>query len=84
MPHAFMCAADIVVENKKINSYLGTEFDFTAGFNFKKDIIFTGGYSQMFGTKTLEVLKTPGYAGHANNWAWLMISVNPRVFTWKK
>jgi len=84
MPHVFLSAADVVVANKKMDSYLGTEVDFTAGFNFKKDITLTGGYSQMFGTKTLEVLKTPGYAGHTNNWAWLMISVNPRIFSWKK
>ncbi|KIC03318.1 hypothetical protein OA88_04155 [Flavobacterium sp. JRM] len=84
IPHVFLSAADVVVDNKKMDSYLGTEVDFTAGFNFKKDITLTGGYSQMFGTKTLEVLKTPGYAGHTNNWAWLMISVNPRIFTYKK
>lgn len=84
MPHVFLSAADVVVANKKMDSYLGTEVDFTAGFNFKKDITLTGGYSQMFGTKTLEVLKPGGYAGHTNNWAWLMISVNPRIFTWKK
>ncbi|MBF7092436.1 alginate export family protein [Flavobacterium sp. ALJ2] len=84
MPHVFLSAADVAVENKKMDSYLGTEVDFTAGFNFKKDITLTGGYSQMFGTKTLEILKAPGYAGHTNNWAWLMISVNPRIFTWKK
>lgn len=84
IPHAFLSAANVVVANEKLDSYLGTEVDFTTGFNFKKEITLTGGYSQMFGTKTLEVLKTPGYAGHTNNWAWLMISVNPRIFTWKK
>ncbi|MFH7004930.1 alginate export family protein [Flavobacterium bizetiae] len=86
MPHVFLSAADVVdkVTSEKMDSYLGTEVDFTAGFNFKKDITLTGGYSQMFGTKSLEVLKAPGYAGHTNNWAWLMISVNPRIFTWKK
>lgn len=84
MPHVFLSAADVVVADKKMDSYLGTEVDFTAGFNFKKNITLTGGYSQMFGTTTLEALKAPGYAGHTNNWAWLMISVNPRIFSWKK
>jgi len=84
IPHVFLAAADVVTPlNEKLDSYLGTEVDFTAGFNFKKDITLTGGYSQMFGTKTLEFIKT-GDASHTNNWAWLMISVNPRIFSWKK
>lgn len=84
MPHIFLSAADVVTPlNEKLDSYLGTEIDFTAGFNFKKEITLTGGYSQMFGSKTLEFIKA-GDAGHTNNWAWLMISVNPRIFSWKK
>lgn len=86
MPHVFLAAADVVTplpQNEKLDSYLGTEIDVTFGYNFKKEITLTGGYSQMFGSKTLEFLKA-GDAGHTNNWAWLMISVNPRIFSWKK
>lgn len=83
MPHAFLSAAEVITPVEKLDSYLGTEVDFTVGFNFKKEITLTGGYSQMFGSKTLEFIKA-GDAGHTNNWAWLMISVNPRIFTWKK
>ncbi|MFH6999589.1 alginate export family protein [Flavobacterium sp. FlaQc-57] len=85
IPHVFSAPNKVInAANEELDPYLGTEVDFTAGFNFKKDITLTGGYSQMFGTKTLEFLKSPGYAGHTNNWAWLMISVNPRIFSWKK
>jgi len=86
MPHVFLAAADVVTpvpQSEKLDSYLGTEIDVTFGYNFKKEITLTGGYSQMFGSKTLEFLKA-GDAGHTNNWAWLMISVNPRIFSWKK
>ncbi|KUJ62687.1 hypothetical protein AR687_04595 [Flavobacteriaceae bacterium CRH] len=83
MPHIFLSAADVITPVEKLDSYLGTEVDFTAGFNFKKEITLTGGYSQMFGSKTLEFIKG-GDASHTNNWAWLMISVNPRIFTLKK
>ncbi|URC12371.1 alginate export family protein [Flavobacterium sp. B183] len=84
MPHVFNAPANVVTPlNEKLGSYLGTEVDFTANYNFKKDITLTGGYSQMFGTKTLEFLKN-GDAGRTNNWAWLMISINPRIFNWKK
>ncbi|CAM3423291.1 alginate export family protein [Flavobacterium chungbukense] len=84
IPHLFLSAADVVTPlNEKLDSYLGTEIDATFGYNFKKDIIVTGGYSQMFGSKTLEFIKN-GDANHTNNWAWLMISVNPKIFSWKK
>jgi hypothetical protein len=85
IPHVFLAAADVVTPlNEKLDSYLGTEIDATFGYNFKKDIVVSGGYSQMFGSKTMEFIKAPGDAGHTNNWAWLMISVNPRIFSWKK
>ncbi|AXB58557.1 alginate export family protein [Flavobacterium fluviale] len=84
MPHVFLAAADVVTPlNEKLDSYLGTEVDVTFGYNFKKDITVTGGYSQMFGSKTMQFIKN-GDAGHTNNWAWLMVSVNPRIFSWKK
>ncbi|WP_338840080.1 alginate export family protein [Flavobacterium ginsenosidimutans] len=85
IPHVFLSAADVVNVplNEKMDSYLGTEVDATFGYNFKKDITVTGGYSQMFGSSTLEFIKN-GDANHTNNWAWLMISVNPRIFSWKK
>jgi hypothetical protein len=83
-PHVFSAPNKVITPlNDELDSYLGTEVDFTTTFNFKKEIVLTGGYSQMFGSETLEFLKA-GSASHTNNWAWLMISVNPRIFTWKK
>ncbi|MBP1225237.1 alginate export family protein [Flavobacterium sp. 1355] len=83
-PHVFLAPSKVVTTlNEELDSYLGTEVDFMATFNFKKDIVLTGGYSQMFGSETLEFIKS-GDASHTNNWAWLMISVNPRIFSWKK
>ncbi|WP_394774578.1 alginate export family protein [Flavobacterium sp.] len=86
IPHVFLSAADVVTplpQGEKLDPYLGTEIDATFGYTFKKDIVISGGYSQMFGSKTMEFIKT-GDASHTNNWAWLMISVNPRIFSWKK
>ncbi|MBS7254783.1 alginate export family protein [Flavobacterium branchiicola] len=84
IPHVFLSAADVVTPlNEKMDSYLGTEIDATFGYNFKKNITLSGGYSQMFGSKTMEIVKG-GDTSHSNNWAWLMISVDPRIFTYKK
>ncbi|PWB28131.1 alginate export family protein [Flavobacterium sp. HTF] len=83
-PHVFLAPSKVITPlNEELDSYLGTEVDFMATFNFKKDIVLTGGYSQMFGSETLEFIKN-GDASHTNNWAWLMISVNPRIFSLKK
>jgi len=86
MPHAFMTAADVIDPTdvtKKMDSYLGTEIDLTATYTLQKDVNITGGYSQMFGSDTMEVLKV-GNKGYDNNWAWVMITINPRIFTTAK
>jgi len=82
-PHLFSTAASVINPadiTKKMDNYLGTEIDLVATYSFKKDITLSGGYSQMFGSKTLEVLKA-GNKGNDNNWAWIMININPRIFT---
>ena len=39
--------------------------------------------TERIGFRTLEFIKN-GDASHTNNWAWLMISVDPKIFSWKK
>lgn len=82
-PHLFS-APNTVLDgsNTKMDSYLGTEIDFTAGYAIQKDIVASAGYSQMFGTSTLERLKG-GNAGNTNNWVWVMVSFSPKLFTIK-
>lgn len=82
-PHIFYAPNTIIVNNIKQDAYLGTELDLTAAYKLSKDILVVGGYSQMFGTTTLEVLKG-GDAGKTTNWAWLMININPNIFSTKK
>ncbi|WP_248574877.1 alginate export family protein [Flavobacterium sp. H122] len=82
-PHLFYSAANVsdpAAATKKMDNYLGTEIDFVTTFMFKKEITLSAGYSQMFGSDTLEVLKA-GNKGYDNNWAWIMININPRIFT---
>lgn len=83
MPHLFSAPNTVLdASNVKMDSYLGTEIDFTAGYALQKDIMATAGYSQMFGTSTLERLKG-GNAGNINNWVWVMVSFSPRLFSVK-
>lgn len=81
--------ADVPIEAMDPN--LGTEIDFTFGFQLAKGVDLKGGYSQMLATETLAVVKGVTYnwgdkAGHgrvdqSNNWAWLMITLQPKFIT---
>lgn len=84
MPHVFNAPNTILdAYNKKMDSYLGTELDCTASCNIQKDIVASVGYSQMFGSGTLERLKKVTDAAKTNNWVWVMVSFSPRLFTLK-
>ena len=84
MPHLFFAGNTIIdADNQKADSYYGTEVDFTLGYKLNKYIAATGGYSQMFGTDTLQQIKG-GDVDHTNNWAWIMVNVDPTIFSFKK
>jgi hypothetical protein len=85
-PHLFKTAADVVNpinSVQTIDSYLGTEIDLVSTYQLHKNIGITAGYSQMFGSETLEILKG-GNRKLSNNWAFAMININPTIFSNKK
>lgn len=83
LPHVFNAANTILDANaNEMSNYLGTEVDFTAGYAVHKYINITGGYSQMFATDSMQRVKG-GDVDHTNNWAWVMINVNPQIFSFK-
>ena len=84
IPHLFFAGNTILDANKqKVDGYYGTELDFNLGYKLNKYIAATGGYSQMFGTDTLQQIKG-GDVNHTNNWAWIMVNVDPTIFSFKK
>lgn len=85
MPHVFNAPNTVLdASNKKMDSYLGTELDFTVSYNVQKDITISAGYSQMFASQTLKRLKNVADSSSNNNWAWVMVSFSPRIFTLKQ
>ncbi|MFD2541860.1 alginate export family protein [Lacinutrix gracilariae] len=83
IPHVFSAAATVVdASGKEMDAVLGTEIDLVLGYKWTKDVSFQAGYSQMFATETMEVLKS-GNKDNTNNWAWLMITVKPSLFKTK-
>lgn len=69
---------DIVNVNEAMSNGLGTELDLVFSYNLSPQVGLSVGYSQMFGTKTLEMLKG-GDSGITNNWAWVMINFKPTL-----
>lgn len=83
-PHVFMAPGVILSPDGKImDSYLGTEVDLSAGYQINTYAGVKFGYSQMFATESMEAIKT-GNADNLNNWAWVMVTINPVLFTTPK
>ncbi|TDQ25406.1 alginate export family protein [Tenacibaculum caenipelagi] len=77
--HNFSAASDI---NTTVSKQLGTEVDLVYAYKFTKEIGFKAGYSQMFASEGMEVLK--GNADdNTNNWGWVMVTINPTLFSSK-
>lgn len=72
--HFFSSAAKI---SETADNYLGTELDLTLTQTLNPATKISFGYSQMFGSESLEILKG-GSSSAFNNWAYVMISVTPK------
>lgn len=77
--HNFTSYAEIA---NGVEKQLGTEVDLQYNYSFTKDVAIGAGYSQMFATEGMEVLKN-NLDGNINNWAWVMLTINPTIFTSK-
>ena len=83
IPHFFSSAATVVnTLDKEMSNSLGTEIDVSFGYKIANDIQLKAGYSQMFATKTMEVLKA-GNSNNNTNWAWVMFVFKPRLLNYK-
>jgi hypothetical protein len=71
--HGFWSFAPIAVTNEK---YLGTELDFSVNIPINKAVGLVVGYSHLFATEAMEILKG-GSADETQNWAWIMFTFKP-------
>jgi len=79
IPHLFSAAANVYDGTKKMDANLGTEIDLALGYKIAKDVSFGAGYSKMFATETMEVIKG-GDKDENNSWAWVMFTFKPTLF----
>ena len=82
--HQFYAPAKVLnAAGEEQNSGLGTEIDLVLNLNLSSNTNIKMGYSQMFATSTMEVLKG-GDKSQTNNWAWLMLTFKPTLFKSKE
>lgn len=75
--HHFSAAAEISPNSKK---QLGTELDIVYSYRLQKEIGVSAGYSHLFASQGMETVKSKA-DGNTNNWAWIMLTVNPILFS---
>lgn len=81
--HNFCAAATVIDQNNPnddMAKHLGVEADIGIGYQLDEGLILKAGYSQMFATSTMEALKD-GDKDEVANWAWVMLSFNPTLFS---
>lgn len=84
--HAFDSHGNIDDPNspgQEMDATLGSEIDIVGNYKLNSDVTFTVGYSQYFLTDGIIALRG-GDIDETSNWAWLMITIKPTLFTNKE
>lgn len=64
---------------EKLKKGLGSEIDFQLDWTIMKDVKLSGGYSVMFGTESMDIVKG-GDHNSWQDWGWVSLNISPRVF----
>ena len=81
--HYFSTAADVYRAQEQLSRNLGGEIDFSFNHQIMPMIGLSGGYSTYFHTPTLLTVKNTPDARKYQDWLWLSININPKIFTTK-
>lgn len=76
--HNFLLAAKSKLNPIEINKELGTELDFIMDYKPTPIIHLQIGYSVLFATKNMELIKG-GNADNFNTWAYIMLKISPSI-----
>lgn len=77
--HYFLTTSDVTIDHKDLDHGLGSEIDLQIDWQIMKDVKLSAGYSTMLGTSTMEAVKG-GSSDSWQDWGWLSININPRIF----
>ncbi len=77
--HYFLTTTDKYLDDKKQDKGLGSEIDFQVNWSIMKDVSLSAGYSTMLGTDAMKLVKG-GNPDSWQDWGWLSLNINPKVF----
>ena len=79
--HHFSITSDIMPTyyTENIKRGLGSEVDLQFSWDIMKDVKMTGGYSVMLGSESMDIVKGGNHKSW-QDWGWVSININPRVF----
>ncbi|MET4082660.1 hypothetical protein ABIB40_002620 [Pedobacter sp. UYP30] len=77
--HQFNSPVDVFSGQDKLSSSLGQEVDVVYNLDFYPSVNFKLGYSQLFSTKTTDVVKGVINQKGPNQWAWAMLTFSPTL-----
>jgi hypothetical protein len=79
--HTFFLAEDYLVSNKKINKFLGSEFDVVINYTMSKEVALQGGYCMYFDSgATKKFYKMSGLETRQPVWAYVMLTIKPNLY----
>lgn len=82
--HLFRSAGKILdAQNKEMSKGLGGEFDLSFNHQILPMVGLTGGYSTYLHTASLRAIKNTPNARNWQDWLWLSININPKIFSAK-
>ncbi len=81
--HYFLLQNNYVYSGTVLDKFLGHEFDFVLRHKIDKYIKLESGYSFILGSKSLDIIKS-GNSELWNNWFYLMITIDPILFSTNK
>lgn len=76
--HYFAITADINDGGTPLKKGLGTEIDLQFEYTIRKDVRMSGGYSTLFGTRSMDQVKGGDHTAW-QDWGWLSININPEI-----
>lgn len=76
--HYFAANAD---PTGNADAYLGTEIDIVYTQALMKNVKLNVGYSQMFASDSMSLIKGGRSNNNTNNWGWVQLIINPNLFT---
>ncbi len=77
--HSFYSDAPVSGINNEIKKHLGYETDLSMGYILNSAVSFQGGYSQYFGSNSIEYLQNVQDAAGVQNWGYLMMIYRPTM-----